>query len=185
MGTSLLSERLKVLEEDGVVRRTVAARPARSVLYELTENGVRLADAMAPLSRWGAAQLGPMADEEFRPEWMAFTIKSMFRPEEADDDVHDCYEFRLDGSSVWVTVDGREIAVTEERPRRPDLVVITDVPTLAALGSGQLSPEDAAEQGLARYEGDPDAGARALRLLGIASHASVPVRLRRRRATRR
>jgi len=167
MGTSLLSERLRALEEDGIVRRTVAARPSRSVLYELTENGDRLAEAMAPLSRWGATHLGSMGDAEFRADWMAFTIKSMFRAGEAGG-VHDCYEFRLDGFSLWVLIDDGVIEVRDEAPRGADLVVVTDVPTLAALGSGELSPKDAYERGLARYEGDPNAGERALRLLGAA-----------------
>src|SRR2546423_9722620 len=39
MGTSLLSERLRNLEEDGIVRRVVAEPPSRSVLYALTDSG--------------------------------------------------------------------------------------------------------------------------------------------------
>jgi putative sterol carrier protein len=105
---------------------------------------------------------------------MAFTIRSMFRADEASG-VHDCYEFRFGEFTLWVVIDDGDIEVTDERPRRPDLVVTADVPTLAALGAGELSPAEAHERGLASYEGDPAAGERALRLLGIAA-TSVPVR---------
>ncbi len=165
VGTSLLSERLRNLEDDGVIRRTVADRPARSVVYELTDSGRQLATAIAPLGVWGATHLSAVADQEFRPDWMAFTIRSLFRAEAARG-VHDCYEFRLADFTLWVTVDDGQISITEHEPRAADFVLITDPGTLAALGSGQLSPETAAKQGRAQYEGDPEAGLRALRIFG-------------------
>jgi DNA-binding HxlR family transcriptional regulator len=174
VGTSLLSERLRALEEDGIIRRSVAARPARSVVYELTEDGGRLADAVAPLSRWGAMRLDATASDEFRPDWMAFTITSMFRAAEATG-VHDCYEFRFGAFTLWVVIEDGTIEILDESPRQPDLIVTADVPTLAALGSGELSPAEAQERGLASYEGDPAAGERALRLLGAAA-SDAPVR---------
>src|SRR5207249_410881 len=131
-------------------------------------------DAVAPLSQWGATRLDPTASDEFRPDWMAFTIKSMFRAAEAVD-VHDCYELRFGAFTLWVVIDDGTIEILDESPRRPDLIVTADVPTLAALGSGELSPVEAQERGLASYEGDPAAGERALRLLGAAA-SDVPVR---------
>jgi DNA-binding HxlR family transcriptional regulator/putative sterol carrier protein len=165
MGTSLLSERLRTLEDDGVIRRTVADRPARSVVYELTESGRQLAAAIAPLGVWGATHLGAVADAEFRPDWMVFTIRSLFRPEAARG-VHDCYEFRLADFTLWVAVDDGQLSITEHEPRPADFVIITDVATLAALGNGQVSPETAVAEGRAQYHGDADAGLRAMRIFG-------------------
>jgi putative sterol carrier protein len=170
IGTSLLSERLRTLENDGILRRAVAERPARAVVYELTDRGQELATAIAPLTRWGAADLDARSEDHFHPDWMAFTIRSMFNRDAARG-VHDCYEFRFEDFTLWISIDDSEITITEEAPRKPDFVLITDVPTLAALGSGQLSPEAAAADGRARYEGDAEAGWRALRLLGASTTA--------------
>jgi len=183
MGTSLLSERLRHLEEHGAVRRRAADRPATGVLYELTERGEELARALAPLASWGASFLGDRSDEEYRPEWLAFMFRSAFRPHEAAG-VHDCYEFRVEGSTLWVVIDDDSITVTQERPRAPDFVATLDIPTLADLGAGRVSAEEAVAAGRARFEGDPRAGWRALQLLGppgLRPPEPVAARGRRRR----
>ena len=100
IGTSLLSERLRHLEELGVARRAVAARPA-GVVYELTDQGRVLARALSPLAVWGASLLGPTEDEELRPEWLMFTLQSSFRADAAAG-IHDCYELRVGEVTVWV-----------------------------------------------------------------------------------
>ena len=99
-----------------------------------------------------------------------FALRSSFDAS-ASTGVHDCYEFRVDGVVVWVVVDDGEITVAQERPREPDFVMTTDIPTLAAIGTGRLALADAVASGAARFEGDPDAGRRALRLLGYTSSA--------------
>jgi DNA-binding HxlR family transcriptional regulator/putative sterol carrier protein len=174
MGTSLLSERLRHLEDEGIARRAIAE--PRGVVYELTTDGLALARAMSPLALWGATRLGPHSDEEFRPAWLMFALQASF-DREAAADVHDCYEFRVNDAVVWVVVDDGEITVTQEQPREPDFVMTADVPTLAAIGSGGLALADAVASGAARFEGDPGAGGRALKLLGtggIARHRDVP-----------
>src|ERR1700737_2507239 len=52
--THILTARLKELEEAGVVRRRVLPRPANSIVYELTEYGHELEEALQALGRWGA-----------------------------------------------------------------------------------------------------------------------------------
>src|SRR4030081_2564633 len=55
--TNVLAARLKELEAAGVLRRRVLPRPAGSVIYELTEFGAELEDAIVTLGRWGAQPL--------------------------------------------------------------------------------------------------------------------------------
>src|SRR5437879_13347570 len=52
--TNVLSDRLKELEQSGIVRRRVLPRPAASIVYELTEYGSQLDDVLRPLGLWGA-----------------------------------------------------------------------------------------------------------------------------------
>ena len=165
MGPSLLSERLRHLETSGIATRTIAGR---DVVYVLTPEGVGLANAIAPLAVWGATRLGPRADEQFRPGWLMYALRASFDASAARG-VHDCYEFRIEGVAVWVVIDDGEITVTDERPREPDFVMTTDIPTLGAIGTGRLAVGDAVASGAASFEGSSDAGARALRLLGSRS----------------
>ena len=165
IGTSLLSERLRHLEDQGIARRVVARRPASGVVYELTDEGRDLAQAMSPLATWGAARLDADVEAELRPEWVAYALQASFRPAAAAG-VHDCYEFRLEGVTLWALVDDGTLTVAQRRPRRPDFTLTTDVPTLAQLGSGRISPREAVASGRARFRGDPEAGARALQVLG-------------------
>src|SRR3954453_11339680 len=68
IGRNLLAARLRHLEAEGVVRRSVLPPPAASRVYELTEDGIELGLALAPLSRWGAKRMGMRRDDElFRP----------------------------------------------------------------------------------------------------------------------
>src|SRR5512142_1113364 len=55
---NLLTERLRTLAQDGLVARTELPPPAARQVYELTEEGRELADAMIPLVAWGARRLG-------------------------------------------------------------------------------------------------------------------------------
>ena len=57
---NVLSQRLRELEQDGVVRRRKLPPPAAARVYELTEWGLELEPVLSALGRWGArAPLGP------------------------------------------------------------------------------------------------------------------------------
>src|SRR5919205_173368 len=83
--TNILSERLKELEDTGVVRRRVLPRPAGSIVYELTEYGADLEDAIKHLGRWGARSLGePRPDEIVTLDSLTMALRTTFRPEHAE-----------------------------------------------------------------------------------------------------
>ena len=164
LGTSLLSERLRTLEDDGIVRRAAAPRPGGGVVYELTDRGEDLARAMAPLAFWGAAYLDRDHPAEFRADWLRFALRSQFRADRARG-VHDCYEFRLGVATVWITVDDGTFDLHEKRPRKPDFVATTDVATLAEIGAGRLTLADAVDKRRAKFTGDADAAWRAFEIL--------------------
>src|SRR5918996_4677686 len=54
IGTNLLADRLRYLEQVGLVRRRVLPPPAGSTVYELTELGRELEPTVFALGRWGA-----------------------------------------------------------------------------------------------------------------------------------
>src|ERR1700724_3841156 len=93
--TNVLSERLKELEQSGIVRRRVLPRPAASVVYELTEYGSRLEAVVLPLGLWGAQALGePRPEEIITTDSMVMALRTTFRPEQARG-LHQSYELRL------------------------------------------------------------------------------------------
>lgn len=54
ISTNLLSQRLKSLEQQGIVRRYALPRPLSSTVYELTARGMALQQAVHELGEWGS-----------------------------------------------------------------------------------------------------------------------------------
>src|SRR5437763_5559273 len=75
IATNLLADRLRELEQAGVIARREAPPPIATTLFELTERGERLAPAMRELARWGL-ELMPDTDPEyaFRSHWLALPV---------------------------------------------------------------------------------------------------------------
>lgn len=166
LGTSLLSERLKSLEDDGIVERAISGRGRGGVVYRLTARGIALARSLQPLAAWGATFLDPTEADKFSPDWLFFAVRSAFHPEAAAG-IHDCYEFCVDNKiTFWVTVDDGDIQITQKRPRKPDFTLKMSLSDLGGIASGQLNPQDLVEQGRATLGGDPQAAGRALAVFG-------------------
>src|SRR5687768_451866 len=64
IGTNILASRLKDLEEGGIVEKRKLPPPAASTVYELTEYGAGLQEALYALARWGARSLGPPTKQD-------------------------------------------------------------------------------------------------------------------------
>jgi DNA-binding HxlR family transcriptional regulator len=158
IGTNLLTNRLKRLEADGIVRRATLPPPAGSNVYELTELGRLLEPVTVALSRWGARLLldAPRDEDNLRAGWAAVAMRSAIGRGAAGGRPS-TYEFRIDGEAFHVRVgDGEEGERVEARQGSapdPDLVVTGDAETFLAVASGRLSPEEAVRSGALRAEG--------------------------------
>jgi DNA-binding HxlR family transcriptional regulator/putative sterol carrier protein len=151
--TNILSERLKELEDSGVVRRRVLPRPTGSIVYELTEYGAQLEDAVVQLGRWGARSLGePRPDEIVTLDSLIMALRTTFRPEAARGR-RAKFELRLGEIVLHACVEGGSVTVGEGPPPRADLVIETG-PGLKALMAGEISPSAAIEHGQVRLSGD-------------------------------
>lgn len=76
IATNLLAERLRDLEQAGVLSREEAPPPVAATLYQLTSRGKELEAVIHQIGRWG----GPLAAERrrgdaFRSHWMALPIR--------------------------------------------------------------------------------------------------------------
>ncbi|MGW3746358.1 winged helix-turn-helix transcriptional regulator, partial [Streptomyces sp. NPDC005146] len=83
VGTSLLSVRLKHLEQYGVLRRTVLPGPGRVAAYELDDRGAAL---LASLADWGGRIGPPPPGYTDRAAWSLLAMRLTAREEAADFD---------------------------------------------------------------------------------------------------
>ncbi|MFF0275198.1 winged helix-turn-helix transcriptional regulator [Streptomyces sp. NPDC004330] len=60
----MLVQHLREMEEDGLVRREVYAEVPPKVEYSLTERGVSLNAALAPLGKWGGERIREIGAEK-------------------------------------------------------------------------------------------------------------------------
>lgn len=169
ISTNMLTERLKCLEQQGLLQRRVLPPPASSAVYELTAQGQALEPALLELGRWGSQFVPPAAgaDGLLRPGSYALTLKTFFRPEQAVG-VNQTYALHIDNEVLEVRVSHGTLAVRQGEGRDADARFYTDLPSYLGLLRGRLAPAQALAQGLVRVEGDPDALERFVRMCAVA-----------------
>ena len=151
--TNVLSTRLKELEEAGVVERRVLPRPSGAVVYELTEYGRGLEDAVLSLVRWGTKSLGERGPDDVIPSAsFALGLRGIFHPDAARG-VTVTYELRFGGAVVHLRVDDGALESTPGPADEPDLTIASDT-ALPALLRGDVSPAEAERTGAVRLTGD-------------------------------
>jgi DNA-binding HxlR family transcriptional regulator/putative sterol carrier protein len=166
IGTTLLTARLKDLEGNGILRRTTLPPPAGSKVYELTDLGRSLEPVVMALSRWGLKLLeAPRPEEETRAAWAMVALQSSLKLE-AVRGRKETYEFRVDGESFHVQVEGDEAEVRQGSAVDPDLIISGETETLLSVAAGRLTLAEAIEAGAIATEGDRGSLARCLAVLG-------------------
>jgi DNA-binding HxlR family transcriptional regulator len=155
---NVLSQRLRELERDGVIRRRRLGPPAGSRVYELTEWGQDLEPVLAHLGRWGA-RAPVTSTAESSADSLILAMRDLFVSDLAAD-LRGGYELRLGDDSFRAEVADGRIELVRGSAERPDAVVETDVATLWALVLGDRRFDDAMGSGDLRVEGDRPAAAR-------------------------
>jgi DNA-binding HxlR family transcriptional regulator len=79
IATNLLAERLRQLQETGVIKAYDAPPPVRATVYRLTPRGRELRPAIRGLVTWGLPLLatGQGADA-FRTQWLVMAVRILF-----------------------------------------------------------------------------------------------------------
>lgn len=158
LATDLLTERLRKLENGGVIRRRELPPPAAATVYELTERGRELEPAVFGLARFGLGLLRepPTADDAPTPDRFGLLLRALFDPERAPARP-ETWVFESGDARAAVTVgrEGVEVHVDpDEPPRPPTARFIADPPTLYDLVVGRLDTSAALADGRLRIEGD-------------------------------
>ena len=168
IGTNILAARLKELEGYGIVEKRTLPPPAASTVYELTEYGAELREAMYALARWGARTIGPPGpDDELYPEWGVNALPALFVTEAARG-LTETYSLVVEGDPFTARVVNGVLEPSIGVGEDADMVVETDMETFFGLASGELSPADAVKSGRAKLQGDLEALERCFRVLSLA-----------------
>ena len=161
---NVLSQRLRDLEESGVVQR-VEHVSFGVTLYDLTGRGRALEPVLIELGRWGARErITSRNDLSFGA--LLFAYKTVFDPSRASDGT---YGIRVSGDAASVTIEGGRIHVRRGVDNAADVVLDTDITTLRGISFGRESITSAVRANRLRVTGD--------RHLATAFTRMVPVHL--------
>ena len=164
MGPNLLTDRLRQLQEQGIVRK-LDAEPAGS--YVLTEKGRSLEPVILTMARWGLNHLQPDPANRgtSRPDLLVVALRAAFNPARAAG-FKETYAFHVDDVRFYASIDDGEIETALGDAADAAFVMTTDSPTFDLLGSGELDIELALKKKLVNVAGDKKAFARFLDIFG-------------------
>lgn len=147
MSRSLLTERLRSLEEVGVVRRVTTTS---GVEYQLTEAGEELRPIVIALGHWGARWIGGrLKPGQLDAGFLMWDIRRFMRADACPEDRSVVIHFRLTDAPTgerfwWLVVSGGEVDLCRENPGQDvTLIVESTVRSLTDVWTGDRDPEDA------------------------------------------
>ena len=157
---NVLSQRLRDLQDAGVVRQDVLDPPAGVAIYELTARGRALEPVLTELGRWGS-QEPVTSTAELSASALLVALKTVFDPAAAVDAV---FALRIDGDWFRMTVAGDSIDITRARTERPAVTLEADVTTLRSVAFGRELLTRAEQGGRLTVTGDRGAALRFARM---------------------
>jgi DNA-binding HxlR family transcriptional regulator len=151
---NVLSQRLRELEDAGVLRRRRLPPPAASAVYELTEWGLELEPVLQSLGRWAARSL-PEADS-IKVDSFVLSLRTMFHPElAAGTDV--TLALVLDDQPFRARISHGELDIRRGEAPEAAATVRCSSTVLAGVVYRGLPVADAQADGLLELTGDPAA----------------------------
>jgi DNA-binding HxlR family transcriptional regulator len=143
---NVLGQRLRELEESGIVRRRRLAPPAAAKVYELTAWGHDLEPAVLALGRWASRSPSFPVDAEMGPDSLVLALKASFQPAKAEGLDAD-YELWLGDVPFEISVKDREFVAKHGEAENPDAIVTSDARSLASVVFGGKPLLEAVEAG--------------------------------------
>jgi DNA-binding HxlR family transcriptional regulator len=129
---NVLGQRLRELEQSGIVRRRKLAPPAAAQVYELTEWGQGLEPAVLSLGRWASGSPSFPRDAEMGPDSLVLALKSTFDPAKAGG-LDATYELRLGQVPFRILVSDDRFEASHGEAESPDATIRSDPDTLTGI----------------------------------------------------
>jgi DNA-binding HxlR family transcriptional regulator len=141
IGSSVLTTRLRDLEQANLVARRRLPPPAAVLVYELTNDGEDLRSVIDALTRWGLRLMDhPTPDDTIRASWLALSlcvsVRPIFLPADGE------LELRLDGEPHTVRERAGRLEARWGHAARPIAVVQSSIEAMYLIVSGQNKRDD-------------------------------------------
>ncbi len=178
MSSTLLSQRLKFLEQEGVIERR-RAPSGRGYEYHLTDAGQELQPLIRTMGEWGQrwvrSRFGP---EDLDVALLMWDMKRSVRPENFPRRrIVVAFEFTeapTNKSHWWLVSEQTEVDLCLNDPGyEVDLFIATDVRTMTAVWMGDVPLELAMASGALEAHGPTDLRRRLSAWLGLSAFASI------------
>ena len=127
---NVLSQRLRELEQAGVIQRRKLPPPAASTVYELTDWGRELKPIAIALGTWALRSPTFPRDAPVGTDTVILALSTFFDADAAGD-LNARYEIRLGEHAFQVHIADRQIDVDRGAAVDPDAIIDTDPETLA------------------------------------------------------
>jgi DNA-binding HxlR family transcriptional regulator len=157
--TNLLAERLRNLEEAGLVRRDTSPGPGAVPVYALTPRGEALEPVIAALGRWAAPLLQtPARGDVFLPHWLVLPAR-LYLVDRTPRKPPVRIEVRDGDERVTIAAAAGRVTARLGHADKPDAVITGRTPVAWQFLIGAISRTQARKAGLS-IEGKPAAIAR-------------------------
>jgi DNA-binding HxlR family transcriptional regulator len=142
IASNLLVDRLRGMEDDGIVRRLEDGR------YALTSWGEGLHETVYALGRWaGPLMAKPRGDDAFRPNWFRHMVIARF--EGVDPQRRDLVvELRCDDQTLSLISSRGRVHLVNGPATEPDVTLSGPMEGVVALLLGRITRSEAEEQGV-------------------------------------
>lgn len=154
IATNLLAERLRELEQAGVIAREDAPPPIATTLFRLTPRGEQLRPVLEGLLRWGIPLMTEQSpDDAVRSHWIAYALELMLTDSRPDASP---VTIELDIGDQPIVLETHDGAIhTRPGPAGTADAVLTGEPRpILGLLLGLIELADAEAAGVS-YQGDP------------------------------
>ncbi|HEX4465908.1 MAG TPA: helix-turn-helix domain-containing protein [Solirubrobacteraceae bacterium] len=149
IATNLLADRLRELEQAGIVSREQVPPPVATTLFELTTRGAELAALVRELVRWGSPLMeqGPASGDVFRGQWLTLPLEMSLADREPDAAPVTIQVF-ADGEPAFLTTSAGAVRVTPGLAEHADAVVRGPAHPVLGLLTGRIELDRAAAIGV-------------------------------------
>jgi DNA-binding HxlR family transcriptional regulator len=167
MWTNLLAERLRELEEVGVIRRSELPPPAARTVYELTDRGRELQDVLLALGRWGIDLL-PRRRGDGAPTSSAVLVGLWaFFQADASSEIDEVYGLEIGEENLTAIVRRGRLELLPGTASAPAAVLRAHPSALLDLRLGRLDLAKAIATARVSFQGKKAAVARLRRVFAL------------------
>ena len=156
---NVLSQRLRELEDSGILQRRALGPPGAATVYELTPWGRDLEPVILALARWGS-RATPIPRGDLSPSALVIALQTTFDPDPAD--LRGRIALVLDGEPFCVDLSRKKLAAVRGPCERPGAAITADSRSLRAVTFGGQDLHRVRREGSLQIEGDESLAARFL-----------------------